>query len=438
MNRYLRIILIAIIVLIATVSYSFAATGTITGTGVRVRKEPDTNAEIITNLYKDNKVEVIEKDGNWYKIKVEDKVGYTHQDYITVDGEITTKPQDNTQTTPETKEVITVNSKLKIRTNAKIYILPLIYSTVTNNVAEGKEVLIEKKVNDWSYITVDGVSGWVRNCYIIGEVETQQSQEQTKPETTVEETKPEVPEQKPEVTEQKPETTTETVIKKGYINEISGVNVRQSADKTSNILGTVNMNAEVSIYKEEGDWYKVSVNGINGYVYKPLVSDSKVETTNRSQTTPREDTTVLKETTTTPVANTPVQTTSSNSAKGEQIVTFAKGFLGYKYVYGGTTPSGFDCSGFVYYIFNQSGISLSRSLSVQSKSGTYVEKSNLRPGDVIIFNDWDNLAMGHVGIYIGDNQFIHAANSKRGVVTDYMDYRNSYYNTRYVTARRLV
>ena len=439
MNKCFKIILTAILVLIAGISYSFAATGTITGTGVRVRKEPNTNAEIIINLYKDNKVEVLEKDGNWYKIKYEDKEGYTHKDYINVSEDVAQVPQEDTTNNKENKENnenIIVNSKIKMKSNAKIYILPLIYSTVTNNIEEGKEVTVMKKVSDWSCINTDGITGWVRNCYLLGKVEQPKPEELPITEQPVveEPTTVEQPEQKPE--EPQNTATQETVIKKGYINEISGVNIRENADKGSKILATVGMNAEVSIYSEEGEWYKVSVNGVNGYVYKPLVSDNKTETTNRSQQTPREEQIAESVEQKQNVLEPQVQI--SNETKGAEIVNFAKKFLGYKYVYGGTTPSGFDCSGFVYYVFNQLGIGLSRSLSVQNTSGVYVEKGNLQLGDIIIFNDWDNISIGHVGIYIGDNQFIHAANSSRGVVTDYMDTRNSYYNIRYVTARRLV
>ena len=130
----------------------------------------------------------------------------------------------------------------------------------------------------------------------------------------------------------------------------------------------------------------------------------------------------------------PIETT----VKGNDIVSFAKQYLGYSYVLGGTTPSGgFDCSGFVYYIFGQMGKSISRSLSSQATAGVEVSKANLQIGDIVIFNDSSNSSLGHVGIYVGDSQFIHAANPKRGVVIDYLDSRNSYYNERYVTARRV-
>ena len=73
----------------------------------------------------------------------------------------------------------------------------------------------------------------------------------------------------------------------------------------------------------------------------------------------------------------------------------------------------------------------------QTSSGTEIDREDLEAGDLILFYDEGKTKIGHVGIYMGDNQFIHAANPKRGVVTDALS-TNSYYNTRYVTARRIV
>ena len=110
--------------------------------------------------------------------------------------------------------------------------------------------------------------------------------------------------------------------------------------------------------------------------------------------------------------------------------------MGYPYVYGGTTPSGgFDCSGFVYYVFNSCGYSISRSCTVQEQSGTAVSRSELQPGDILFFNNTSNGAIGHTGIYIGNGTFIHAANPRRGVVTDTIN--SGYYNTYYYSARRV-
>ena len=126
-----------------------------------------------------------------------------------------------------------------------------------------------------------------------------------------------------------------------------------------------------------------------------------------------------------------------SSSEGKEVVEFAKKYLGYKYVAGGSSPStGFDCSGFTTYVFRNFGVSLNRSSKDQIKNGTAVSKSNLQLGDIVIFKNQGKTAIGHVGIYIGNGNFIHAANKKEGVVITALSSR--YYSQRYVGARRVI
>ncbi|MGI6119394.1 MAG: NlpC/P60 family protein [Desulfosporosinus sp.] len=117
----------------------------------------------------------------------------------------------------------------------------------------------------------------------------------------------------------------------------------------------------------------------------------------------------------------------------QQILNFAAQFLGTPYVWGGTTPSGFDCSGFVQYVYRNNGISLSRTSEQQFKNGVSVSRSELRPGDLVFFHTYSSGA-SHVGIYVGNNTMIH---SSSGGVT-YDDMTNSYYAVRYLGARRVL
>ena len=107
---------------------------------------------------------------------------------------------------------------------------------------------------------------------------------------------------------------------------------------------------------------------------------------------------------------------------GERIVSFAEKYEGCSYVYGRRGPNAFDCSGFVYYIFQHFGVTLSASSSDYYYSpeefGTVVKESEAKPGDII---SWE----GHVGIYIGDGKVIHALNPRKGVcVTDVSEFAN--------------
>lgn len=121
---------------------------------------------------------------------------------------------------------------------------------------------------------------------------------------------------------------------------------------------------------------------------------------------------------------------------GITIASDAHNYLGCRYVYGASGPSSFDCSGFTTYLYKKQGYSIPRTASMQSTIGTYVDKSNLQLGDLVFFSNRTDKRINHVGVYIGDNSFIHASTSTRGVVKDSLS--SSYYTNHYITARRIV
>ena len=127
-------------------------------------------------------------------------------------------------------------------------------------------------------------------------------------------------------------------------------------------------------------------------------------------------------------------TGSSGSATGQQIVETAKKYLGVPYVWGGTSPSGFDCSGLVYYVLRSLGFNASRTLNSMYKQGTPVDKSDLQPGDIVFFQNTYKSGISHVGIYVGDGKFIHSPHT--GSVVSYADLNSTYYVSHYYGACR--
>ncbi len=124
-------------------------------------------------------------------------------------------------------------------------------------------------------------------------------------------------------------------------------------------------------------------------------------------------------------------------SKGQEIADYALQFKGYRYVHGGSSPSGFDCSGFTSYVYKQFGYSLNRTCSGQLDNGTPVSMSELQPGDIVIFKKGNaNTRATHVGLYIGNNQFIHASTAKVGVIISKLS--DAYYTTGFVGGRRIV
>ena len=120
----------------------------------------------------------------------------------------------------------------------------------------------------------------------------------------------------------------------------------------------------------------------------------------------------------------------------QQIVNHAKKFLGVRYVWGGSSTKGFDCSGFTKHVFKNFGVTLNRVSASQAKQGTYIKKANLLPGDLVFFDTNGGLnKINHVGIYIGNGRFIHSSSSHSGVVTSSLS--DGFYAKTYMTARRV-
>lgn len=121
--------------------------------------------------------------------------------------------------------------------------------------------------------------------------------------------------------------------------------------------------------------------------------------------------------------------------KAKEILAEADKYLGIKYVYGGTTPAGFDCSGFVKYVYNNCGITLKRvSRDQYASNGVSVAREDLQPGDLVFFGS--NGYVGHVGIYAGGGQMVHSPST--GKVICYTDINSNYYLTHYIGAKRVL
>jgi cell wall-associated NlpC family hydrolase len=128
-----------------------------------------------------------------------------------------------------------------------------------------------------------------------------------------------------------------------------------------------------------------------------------------------------------------------NPELGNRIVDIAAKYKGTPYKYRGTTPAGFDCSGYSSYVYKKAGIEIPRTTSLQYSSGSSVAKSDLKKGDLVFFMGWPIIGMilppNHVGIYVGNNRFIHAPSSGGKVRHDSLN--NSYWNNRFKGARDL-
>lgn len=432
MNKIKKVSVLAIIGFALLGTTVYASTGKVynTSKGLVLRGSASKSGDPLATVPNDKEFEILEDLGEWYKVKIDGKnEGYLFAEYVKVieDNTHPEQPSENDKPTENTKPNTT-----KIET--KMYRLPLITASGIGTIPANTELKVEKKLNNWAYVSYNNVSGWIRTYNYNGENPEEQAPEETQtPEETPEETPTNVPAE-----------NTNLSFTKGYINSAS-VNVRKGPSTDTQIVTTLVLNTGITITAQTDDWYKITYGNYVGYVYKPLISETPKVTNRGNVVRQPEDTTTAKE----PITDSNTETKTEDkkdettaptlpdlSTGGNKIASYAKQYIGYKYVLGGTKPStGFDCSGFVYYIFNSSGYSISRSLSSQASTGVAVKKSELQPGDVVFFNNTSSSALGHVGIYIGDGRMVHAANSKRGVVTDTIN--SGYYNTYYYTARRI-
>ncbi len=331
--------------------------------------------------------------------------------------------QNNTEIEKEMKTEEIKLGKQKIAEDSKLKILPVINATEITEVKKDEEVNCTEIINGWVCIENDNKKGWIRQGKIKNEeVENSQTAEQ--------EEQKEEEQQNQNEEENKQEQQAQATTKTLFVNTTT-INLRKDANTTSEVITTLPVNTAVEVVEESNGWCRVKVSGKEGYISASLLSDKKQETS-RAMETPRK-VEENKQQETSNVANTVATTTNSVNSSGTSVVDKAKSYIGSSYVYGGSSPSGFDCSGFTSYIYKQYGINLNRTASGQYSNGTAVDRSNLQPGDLIMFG---KSGINHVGIYIGDGKMVHAANPSRGVTTDTIN--SGYYNTNYVGARRVI
>lgn len=180
-------------------------------------------------------------------------------------------------------------------------------------------------------------------------------------------------------------------------------------------IAVLPMGTTAKLLSRRGSWAKVAMsNGACGFIYRPLLAPGAG--TNAVAAAPQ------------------AASSGSTESATSDLIRTALACRGIRYSRGGTSRGGFDCSGFTRYVFAKYGIALPHSSAAQARLGTPVSRSEIRAGDLVFFQTYRR-GISHVGIYIGDNRFVHAATHGRGVTVDSLG--SAYYAPRYRGARRV-
>lgn len=452
-KKLLFIILITIAVVFISKNIVKASTVEVTTDILKLREKPSTESSVLALIAKGEKCEFISEEDDWYKVKYEDYTGYISKEYSKKSDENSESNANNSNKTEneeeknndtenskdaETEEINQSVLKGKMKKESNVKIVPLINSSTIKKLNSNTEVTVIEQINNWLYIQTDEISGWVINTDISVE-EIKDNKNDTDKEDT--ETIEEIKEQNSNEDENK--NNSEFEEKTMYTNDY--VNIRKEPNTTSDILMLVEINTELKVIGEEGNWYKVSTSEGDAYVSKDLLSNKKVNLTNRGNV---DRISANKEETKSESDTIEIEEKETSSTTASQIVSYAKKFLGVPYVYGGASSSGFDCSGFTMYVYKHFGISMGHGAQMQSKLGKAVNANknskssllnNLEIGDLVFFLDYETMdEIGHCGIYIGNGDFIHASSGSGYCVKINSLLPGEYYNTRYCAARRII
>lgn len=387
---------------------------------LNVRIAPSTDSEIVDQLDCAAQVNITEKLDGWYKVTYgeDNDTGYVSSVSITH----SKQDAENARLKAfmyETGVAVVSEGALNIRSGAGTNF------PVVDQLDNGEDVIVIEKDNEWFkvYYGINYDMG-----YVIGESISINGS---------------VP--KADVTGAQTERAEKTIKGKGIIAVDGGVNVRSTPSETSSVISQIAQGAKVSILDTKEGWTKIAFdsNTVIGYVKSEFIKDAEEPTpapksseSSKSSKTKSSESSSKSSSSKSSGKSSDSESSSSSkpSSKGQAIVEEAKKYLGVKYVYGGSSPSGFDCSGLVQYVCRKNGISVARSSREQFHNGVAVSRDNLQPGDLVFFQK--NGTIHHVGIYVGNGQMIHAPQT--GKTVSYQSINTPGRISGYAGARRVV
>ena len=390
---------------------SKAVNATVTGgSAINVRSGPGTDYSRVTMVAEGKRVAILDKDGDWYRVSFDGTTGYILSDYVSADGGTSAKPAEApAKPAPVDMSVgnatVSGGSVINVRSGPGTD-----YSRVAR-VGQNKRVTLIAKAGDWLKVSFDGTTGYILGDFltpdsgVLAALPAAETAPAPAPASNASDapSTPDAPAVPAMASASATEASSAGEAHSAYITG-GTINVRTGPGTEYERVALVSTGKKINVLGEENGWFRVSFGSTTGYVLGDYVTDEE------------------------PPA----------SSVATQIAAEAAQYLGVPYVYGGASPSGFDCSGFTSWLYKQHGYSLPRSASAQyGNYGRKVSRSELQPGDLVFFSSpGSGGRINHVALYVGGGDIIHARYSVGKV------YRNNlsenYYSTYYVGALRVV
>ncbi|MGL5693738.1 MAG: SH3 domain-containing protein [Peptostreptococcaceae bacterium] len=365
-----------------------SSTGIVNTSALNVRSGAGTNHSIIGKLYKGDKIDLLDSSSGWYKVKLSNgKTGWASSQYI---DKVNNSGNDNSSSN-DTKKGTVNTSALNVRSGASTT------HSIIGKLYKGDKVDVLNSSSGWYKVKLsNGKTGWCSSEYItIGSSSNDNSNNNNNNNN-------ETPES----------------IKSGTVNT-STLNVRSGAGTSYSIIDKVHKGDKVDVLSSSSGWYKVKLsNGKTGWCSSEYITIGSTTNPSNPDVPPTED-------------------SSDNLSKVDAVIELARKQIGKPYEWGATGPNSFDCSGLTSYVYkNGANYNLPRTSTEQSKVGTTVSKSNLKPGDLIFSSTNGTGNVSHVGIYIGNNEMIHAP--KPGQNVHIVKINTSYWNNVYLHSKRIL
>lgn len=366
------------------------------GGSINLRAAADTESTILNVLGVGTQVKIIDIDEDWFQIEAGEHTGYVKSEFVTLDYNKVKEVLLATVMYQSGTAVQSINVRGEADEN----------SLILAQIGEGEQVtVLETTDNGWHkvYFGDNYDVGYVSAQYItIGDMVARK-----------------------QVNEKRASRIASVVKNAKITTSEAAVAVKLLPDEESETLTTLANNASCKIISGGTNWTKIIVSATNEIGY--------VRTSNIAEIVPPAAKTTKTAKTGAKTATISGQT-SAGSGNGSKLVAQASKYIGTRYVYGGTSPSGFDCSGLVQYSLRKLGVSVGRSSSAQYGYGTSVSRSNLQPGDLVFFSRGGGIS--HVAIYAGNGQVIHAPRAGRTVC--YQSLSSLTGSMRYVGAKRVL